>query len=70
MRVLKNNIIQDQELFQKTKMSKAEQKRKLVLQEKIKKAQEEDAKVNDRRNQIRIIILFQKETISEASTVT
>lgn len=51
-------------------MSKAEQKRKLVLQEKIKKAQEEDAKVNDRRNQIRIIILFQKETISEASTVT
>eukprot|EP00112_Aurelia_sp_Birch-Aquarium-sp1_P014789 Seg321.6 transcript_id=Seg321.6/GoldUCD/mRNA.D3Y31 product="S phase cyclin A-associated protein in the endoplasmic reticulum" protein_id=Seg321.6/GoldUCD/D3Y31 len=47
VRVLKNNIIQDQELFQKTKMSKAEQKRKLVLQEKIKKAQEEDAKVNE-----------------------
>ena len=50
-------------------MLKAEQKRKLVLQEKIKKAQEEDAKVNDRSNQIKMINLFQKDTFSEALIV-
>ena len=68
MRVLKNNIIQDQELFQKNKMLKAEQKRKLVLQEKIKKAQEEDAKVND--SYVRITMVCQIETLSEVPILT
>ena len=46
VRALKNNIIQRQELLCNEKMLKVEQKRQLMLKEKIKKAQEEEAKVS------------------------
>ena len=48
VRTLKNKIINDQQDILIEKMTKAEHKRQLMLKEKIKKAQVEEAKVSCR----------------------